>query len=125
IGFKVKGRPLAELVLKEHELYGKLLNPDLDSQTKEQIELERSLRHVPLSLCMMVPPDEVCVQPKTRTPQAGCTIRSFSHHLALLPPAGVVQTTWSVALGVEGEEEPAPRSLKLLVVPFPYRIAGG
>jgi hypothetical protein len=26
-----------------------------------------------------------CVQPKSRTPGTGCTLRSLTHHLALLP----------------------------------------
>jgi hypothetical protein len=52
------------------------------------------LPHVPASLCIMISPDKLCVQPKTNTPQVGCTLRSLSHNLALLPPRGVVATSW-------------------------------
>lgn len=79
------------------------------------------LPNLPLTLCWMVPPSEVCVQPKARTPQVGCTLRSLTHHLALLPPAGEIVTSW--LFGV-----PAARStgepLNLLLVPFPYHIDG-
>ena len=34
----------------------------------------------------LVSQDIACVQPKSRVPVVGCTIRSFSHNLALLPP---------------------------------------
>ena len=80
-------------------------------------EENEGLRYLPNSLCMMVPPGEVCVQPKTITAQAGCTLRSLSHHLALLPSVGEVKTSWRFA------ERTTPRQvLNLLAVPFPYRL---
>lgn len=69
------------------------------------------------TVCKLVPPEECCVQPKSRTPQVGCTVRSLSHHLALLPPVGEVTTTYLVS--------PRPLStdaLNLLLVPFPYAL---
>lgn len=77
---------------------------------------------LPISLCWMVPPTEACVQPKARTPSVGCTLRSLSHHLALLPPAGEITTSWM--FGVRAKE-PDTQALNLLVVPFPFRISGG
>ena len=73
----------------------------------------------------MVPAEEACVQPKTRTAQVGCTLRSFSHHLALLPAVGHVATTW--LLGVDtGDFDsitlPSTHVINLLFVPFPYNI---
>ena len=41
-----------------------------------------------------LPSSAACVQPKTRTPQVGSTLRSLSHNLALLPPVGEVVTNW-------------------------------
>jgi hypothetical protein len=79
------------------------------------------LPYLPNSLCTEVPPQQACVQPKTRTPQIGCTIRSLSHNLALLPPIGEVRTHWDYAIsGDDNSDEP----LNILVVPFPYRITG-
>src|SRR5262249_32739308 len=88
------------------------------------------LPHLPHSLCMQVPPGEACVQPKSRTPQVGCTLRSLSHHLALLPPmGGEVATSWLIGVGPDTFErnerqweEVGRRPLNLLVVPFPYDI---
>jgi hypothetical protein len=112
MGFDVR-RPLADLVLRQHAL---LLHR----------RPHNKLPYIPRSLCKMVPPDEVCVQPKTKTPQAGCTLRSFSHHLALLRSAQEVTTTWAIPTGLEraGPDGPTARPLNLLVVPFPFRIDG-
>jgi hypothetical protein len=106
-------RPFAELVVDEHIAY---LDKGPDRQSPE-------LPHIPYSICKMVHPSEVCVQPKTRTPQTGCTLRSFSHHLALLPPALEVATTWSLPQGLErsGQQEEL-RPLNLLLVPFPFHV---
>jgi hypothetical protein len=70
------------------------------------------------TLCVLVPPEECCVQPKARTPQVGCNLRSLSLHLALLPPIGHVTTRHLIS--------PAPLAhtkLNVLLVPYPYRIA--
>ena len=80
------------------------------------------LPYLPNSLCMRVPPTEVCVQPKTVTAQVGCTLRSLSHHLALLPSVGEVATRWHLG-AARTSLELSP--LNLLLVPFPYRINGG
>ena len=72
-------------------------------------------RRAPSTLCKVVPPEQCCVQAKSRTPQVGCTLRSLSHNLALLPPIGEVTTSYLVS--------PAPmagKDLNLLLVPFPF-----
>jgi hypothetical protein len=76
---------------------------------------------VPVSLCWMVPPSEVCVQPKARTPQVGCTLRSLTHHLCLLPPQGEISTSWLFA---PHDRLGSARTVNLLLVPYPYRIDG-
>lgn len=75
------------------------------------------LRYLPHSLCLRIPSSEICVQPKSRTVQSGCTLRTLSHHLALLPPVGEVKTFWLSAPGKKVEPH-----LNLLVVPFPYTV---
>jgi hypothetical protein len=75
------------------------------------------------SLALMVDPDRVCVMPKALTPEVGCTLRSLSHNLALLPGRGVARANWIVL--EEAEPAPvneAPRATNLLVVPFPYVV---
>ena len=62
----------------------------------------------------------VCVLPKTRTPALGCTIRSLTHHLALLPGRGELRAMWHVNPNVKDR----PDVFNLVVLPFPYRIRG-
>lgn len=69
------------------------------------------------SLTWMVDSSEVVVQPKSRTPQVGCTLRSLSHHLCLLPPVGEVKTRWLSAQLADTEDP-----LNLLLVPFPFHL---
>lgn len=90
-------------------------------QRRQRPARGEDLPYLPDSLCWRVPTSEVCVQPKVRTPQVGCTLRSLSHHLALLPPLGELKTRWLYApRGLQPTDEP----LNLLLVPFPYRIDG-
>jgi hypothetical protein len=59
------------------------------------------------------------VLPKSRTPGVGCTVRSLSHHLALLPPRGVARAYWVSPVNAD----PAPAdALNVMIVPFPYAI---
>ena len=80
-------------------------------------------------------PDLVCILPKSRTPNVGCTLRSLSHHLALLPPRGLARACWLPASddvppasdirprsGVRASENTASGALNCLLVPMPFRI---
>jgi len=80
----------------------------------------RNLPFVPHSICAMVPPAVACVQPKASTPSVGCTLRSLTHHVALLPSIGHVTTHWRIATGQEEQLRP----FNLLVIPFPYTLPG-
>ncbi len=83
------------------------------------------LMHLPHSICCLVPRQLACVQPKSNTPQMGCTIRALSHHLALLPGIGVAESEWVVRLSnPPGPSEDDPGALNILVVPFPYDVRG-
>jgi hypothetical protein len=100
------GGPIPGLVLSEYKL-----------MMRNQ---QRILVQLPFSLCLRVPSEEVCVQPKTNTPAVGCTLRSLSHHLSLLPGRATVATEWHFAHPNERSEGP----LNLLIVPLPYVIRG-
>jgi len=79
-------------------------------------------QHANFNACKFVTPAVACVQPKTRTPRVGCTLRSLSHHLALLPPDGTVRARWNV---YEHKMERADSHVfNLLAVPFPYSVRG-
>jgi hypothetical protein len=78
------------------------------------------LPYLPHSLCIRVPPAVLCVQPKASTPAVGCTMRSLTHHLALLPSVANVSTQWHIAHKPDEDLE----AFNLLVVPFPFSIPG-
>ncbi len=69
----------------------------------------------------------VCVLPKVRTPSVGCTLRSLSHHLALLPGRGVARGKWSpnVAQPTGAPSDMPRRQMNMLLIPFPYTVRGG
>lgn len=91
-----------------------------------------------ITLCCLVAISEACVQPKATLPKAGCSIRSLSHHLALLPPFTEVKSNWMWVTAsirdqpfrrnkVETPIESKTRNnepLNLLLVPYPYHIEG-
>ncbi len=66
----------------------------------------------------------VCVQAKSRTPSVGCTLRSLTHHLALLPGQGQVRARWMVPPLRDQPKEEFDNHLGLLLVPFPFRVRG-
>jgi hypothetical protein len=78
------------------------------------------LLYMPHSLCAMVPPAVACVQPKASTPSVGCNLRSFTHHVALLPSIGHVTTHWRIASGWNDRRA----TFNLLIMPFPYSLPG-
>lgn len=82
--------------------------------------LFRRLQHAPTTLST-ADPSVVCVMAKSRTPSVGCTLRSLSHHLALLPGQGAVRARW-VTPPFHFDEVEAD-TLGLLLVPFPFKIA--
>jgi len=81
------------------------------------------LPYLPYSLCLRVPPAIACVQPKASTPPVGCTLRSLTHHVALLPSVANVTTHWQPADAWEREPS-EPEAFNLLILPFPYHIPG-
>lgn len=64
------------------------------------------------------------VLPKVRTPMVGCTLRSLSHHLALLPPSGIVKAGWTpnYRQKVDAPGSMPHRVMNLLLVPLPYSM---
>lgn len=93
----------------------------IDEMTKMRVG--KASLHLPHSICLAVPPSEACVQPKTRTADVGCTLRSLSHNLALLPQAGAFATRWfPVPGGSPTLKEEAP--FNIMLVPFPYELDG-
>lgn len=84
------------------------------------------MRHLPTSFCIAVPPDRLIVLPKSLTPSVGCTVRSLSHHLALLPPSTVIEASWiwsTTERATDDRPDPKlPYDVRILLLPFPYTI---
>lgn len=74
------------------------------------------------SLCVMVPPDQAIVLPKSITSSVGCTLRSLSHHLALLPPISILKPQWILSTKKPGNQVFPSECIRLLLVPFPFKI---
>jgi hypothetical protein len=79
-----------------------------------------TLSNAPHSLCALVPPSAAVVMPKTLTATVGCTIRSLSHHLALLPGASQCKAHW--ALATDTRLDSGSKPIRLLVIPFPFDL---
>jgi len=94
-------------------------------------QLGLSLREMPTvlrcpsSICIRIDPDILCVMPKSLTPGVGCTLRSLTHHLALLPGQGTVRAHWCITAPLPNSEEISPQTTEfnVLVVPYPYCVA--
>lgn len=65
-------------------------------------------------------PHLVRVVPKSRTPSVGCTMRSLSHNLALVPSEGTVDMCWQRQHGTVPADHEV---LNLLLIPFPYSVS--
>lgn len=61
------------------------------------------------------------VLPKLHTPQAGMTLRSISHHLALWRASDVVPNWFSAPLPI-GDKVETPHRLNLLLLPWPDEV---
>lgn len=91
--------------------------------TRKLLSLEEALeenRAVPPSISQ-IPTWLNCVLPKSRTSSLGCTLRSLSHHLCLLPAAGIASARWCDLRASNVEDDDAP--LNILLVPFPYHLS--
>lgn len=81
-------------------------------------------RHVSLdSVCGFADREVVRVLPKSRTATQGCTLRTFSHNLALLPAHGRANAYWHQPRTSNADPDKKRLDLNLLLVPFPYKAS--
>jgi len=62
----------------------------------------------------------LCVLPKVRTSGVGCSLRSLTHNLSLLPPQGVARIWWISQPDPPGDNR---RPLNIVLIPYPYKIS--
>jgi hypothetical protein len=87
---------------------------------KEKDAFKERIRFLVLrrrTLCKYVKASRLTVLPKMRTPDNGITLRSLTHHLALVRPTGV-QPDWLEAVLPEF----GSHGISLLLVPWPERM---
>lgn len=86
------------------------------------------MHYLPTSFCIAIPPDRAVVLPKSLTPSVGCTIRSLSHHVALLPPKTVIAPEWiwstTERATADRPDPKLPYDVRLLLIPFPFTVDG-
>lgn len=75
-----------------------------------------------VTLCGMADRHIVCVQPKGRVAQIGCSVRNLSRNLALTGPVGVVRCNWQQLVENAGIPD-LRRSLNILLIPMPWEIS--
>ena len=119
VGFWPRGRGDIELnsTLVQDWVYNKTVGNDIyDDKTLSTI----TSNLIDSSLC--------AVMPKNRTAALGCTLRSMTHNLALLPSPGIVQARWRMPAEnpprplIDGGDKKNAKPLNILLVPFPYRF---
>jgi hypothetical protein len=64
----------------------------------------------------------VCVQPKGRVAQLGCSVRNLSRNLALTGPIGGVRCNWQQLAGNPPEKQ-SRDAMNILLVPWPISIS--
>jgi hypothetical protein len=64
----------------------------------------------------------VCVQPKGRVAQLGCSVRNLSRNLALTGPIGGVRCNWQQLAGNPPEKQ-SRDAMNILMVPWPTSIS--
>lgn len=75
-----------------------------------------------LRTCSVARTEFVGVLPKVRTPSMGCTLRSLSHHLAMMPGRGLARGRWTPTFPRASEAEVRSGQMNMLLVPFPYKL---
>ncbi|WP_428407215.1 hypothetical protein [Hyphococcus sp.] len=90
----------------------------LDMSIDAQFQFDDSVLALP-TLAARVPPEIATVLPKSVTPSVGCSIRSLSMNLALLPPIGATGAQWDIC----SRSDKADRTpLNILLIPLPYYL---
>lgn len=107
---------LDQFELEERQGIGNAARPP--GFSKEPVEDDIVIGTLSLS---SADPDIACVVPKARTTSAGCTMRSLSHHLALLPPQGVARAAWYAPVPEQVLTD--EREFNVLLVPFPFAVS--
>jgi hypothetical protein len=109
------------------DTYSSLVQAVLGEQTR-YYQTGKSELQLPNSLAWQVSADVACVLPKAMTPDVGCTLRSLSHHLAMLPSRGLVKVVWRLTdyAGKPANSHPdyngCTHCFNLLLIPFPYVV---
>lgn len=106
-------RPYVNRMLEEYDK--RIAAAETGDTSREPVH--RALAYTSLSDARQ---DVACVLPKARTTAVGCTMRSLSHHLALLPAKGIARGRWYPAADLNATLDDV--ELNILLVPFPFSM---
>lgn len=81
----------------------------------------RTLARRSLTIAKRLNKDLACVQPKVHTASVGCSLRTLSQNLALLPHRGKLATNWHRPQ-VSSFGEPDRTGFNILMIPLPYEM---
>lgn len=77
-------------------------------------------RSQPATLAAAADRSVVCVQPKGRVSEVGCTLRNISRNLSITGPVGSVRCSWQQLAGKPRGE--IGESLDILLIPLPFEL---
>jgi hypothetical protein len=112
IGFQGHGLPSAQAQFIEFPL-----------RARQKTAVTAVARKGPSSFSLSADPDVLAVLPKSRTANVGCTLRSLSHNLSLLPGRGQARAHWSLTpeeqiSASKGDSIP----FNLVILPMPFGV---
>jgi len=107
---------------KKHERPSQVLRPLPGSEKGEEADIAPDVEFNEFITSLSnARRDIACVLPKARTTAVGCTMRSLSHHLALLPARGIARANWIPHLFYDPPAD--EQEFNILLVPYPFSIA--
>jgi hypothetical protein len=98
----------------------RLLDEDKFDTFEIRATFLNEVRHLRRNFCSDIDTNKLRVMPKLHTPQRGVTIRSLTHHLALIEPSEI-ELSWWGALEARGRER--FDILNVLLLPWPMQIS--
>ncbi len=105
-----------------------LVNTATEDWSKVKSKFMRGLLELPFfpnSICQMIPPYRAVCAPKSICAEVGYTIRSLSHHLALLDVQPKIKFTWNIVEASKAVDEEAGTDrdhFNIVFIPYPFTV---
>lgn len=121
-------RLLPALILRRDSKLVKSANAAAANGGSSPVGQGVSMENMRPTLCQQADPDVVCVQPKGRIPDVGCSTRVFSRNLSLLRSRSTARCYWLSPPAIFNSEDGViahedDGDVNVLLIPFPFEIA--